>query len=118
VLNVLRAGYSQCCGSRSGLDPDPAIKRKKMTAEFFFLLQFLVIKTLDQDSEPDPDPYPDPDSLEMLDSDPHMDPDSSGSTYESGFIRIHNTGYSCTYVPYRRKMWYVTYLAPFYSSML
>jgi hypothetical protein len=45
------------------------IKKEKDLYLYFFLLQFLVIKTLDLDSEPDPDPFPDPDSLEMLDLD-------------------------------------------------
>ncbi len=35
----------------------------------FFVLQFLVIKTLDPDPNPYPDQYPDTDSLEMLDPD-------------------------------------------------
>ncbi len=38
----------------------------------FFLLQFLVTKTLDPDSEPDTEPGPD--SLEMLDLDQYADP--------------------------------------------
>jgi hypothetical protein len=67
----------------------------------------LVIKALNQDSESDPDPYPDPDSLEMLDPDLHMDPDSSESTT-----------LVTTAPTYRRKMWYVTYLAPFYSTVV
>jgi hypothetical protein len=47
-------------------------KRKgKKIQLFFFLLQFLVIKTLDL--YPDPEPYPDADSLEMFD--PHREPD-------------------------------------------
>ncbi len=42
-------------------------KRYKTNFQLYiFLLQFLVIKTLD--------PYPDPDSLEMLDLDPYPDP--------------------------------------------